>query len=217
MGKAHAFARGSDDFDHTQSGIYERNILCKDCDNELGRWENIAARSFRKIRLESKNDALGENIFEGVSGDEILRFIAGLLWKYSVASKENGRIDLGPYQPLMEGIAFSHQQVPNSIDALVFRLRRYEGDDDVFAYRAPKPNRQEGVNGYRILVGGMFIFVKTDKQTPLGGALERIGIRGKSDLPYVLWRAQDFEEYRLSAKLAHKGRLSDFLDKQDGQ
>lgn len=217
VGKAHAYARNSDDFDHTQSGIYERNILCKDCDNELGKWENIAAKAFRQIREESKDDPLGEHKLKDVSGDEILRFIAGLLWKYSVASKDNGRIDLGPYQDLMKGLAFSLQQVPNSIDALVCRLRRHEGDDDVFAYRAPKPDRQEGVNGYRVLVGGMFIFVKTDKQTPRGGALERSAMRGKSDLPYVLLRAQDFEEYRLSAELAHEGRLSDFLDKQDGQ
>ena len=43
VGKSHAYAHGPNDFDHTQSGIYERNILCANCDNELGKAENIAA------------------------------------------------------------------------------------------------------------------------------------------------------------------------------
>jgi hypothetical protein len=195
--------------------VYERNILCATCDNKLGKWENIAAKTFRLIRTQSKNYPLGEHILKDVSGDDILRFIAGLLWKYSVASKENGAIDLGPYQDLMKDLAFSDQKIPLSIDAILCRLRRHKDDDDVFAYRAPKPDRQENVNGYRILIGGMFIFFKTDKQTPRGGAQERSAIRGKSDLPYALLSAQDFEEYKLSEKFARKGRLSDFLDKQD--
>ena len=216
VGKAHAYVRSSNNFDHTQSGIFERNILCKTCDNELGKFENIAATAFRKIREEAKNSALGEYTLRGASGDDILRFVAGLLWKYSVASTKNGRIDLGPYQKVMRDIAFALKPIPTNIDALLCRLKSHNGDDGVFAYRAPKPDRQENVNGYRILVGGIFIFVKIDQQTPRGGALERSSVRGKTNLPYVVLRAQDFEEYLLSASLAHDGRLSAYLDKQDG-
>ena len=43
---------------------------------------------------------------------------------------------------------FSHINVPKVIDALLIRLKRHRDDGDVFAYRAPKPDRQEGMNGY---------------------------------------------------------------------
>jgi hypothetical protein len=217
VGKEHAYARGPNDFDHTQSGIYERNILCAICDNKLSKAENIAARAFRVIRTKAKISPLGEDVLDDVAGNDILRFVSGVLWKYSVASQQNGMIYLGPYQNVLRDVAFSNKLIPQSIDTLLIRLKRHQDDDDVFAYQAPKPDRQEGVNGYRLLLGGIFIFAKIDKQNPKHGALERCSIRGKPNVPYVVMRAQDFEEYRLSAKLAHSGKLSDYLDKQDGR
>lgn len=216
-GKAHAVARATDDFTHTQSGLYEKNILCAECDNKLGAWENTAVKTFRAIRDAAKLSSFGEYVLDGVKGDNILRFVTGVLWKYSVASPENGRIELGPYQNTLRDVAFSRINVPNTIDALLIRLKRHCDDGDVFAYRAPKPDRQEGVNGYRLLVGGVFVFARIDKRAPKHGALERASIRGKSNLPYVVMPAQDFEEFNLPAGLVHSGRLSEFLDKQEGK
>jgi hypothetical protein len=210
-------AHGSDDFTYTQSGIYEKNILCAECDNKLGVLENTAAKALRAIRKAAKLSSVGEYVLEGVEGDSLLRFVTGVLWKYSVASPENGRIELGPYQNTVRDVAFSRINVPKTIDALLIRLKRHRDDGDVFAYRAPKPDRQEGVNGYRLLVGGVFIFAKIDKRNPKHGALERASIRGKSNVPYVVMRAQDFEEFSLPARLIHTGRLSEFLDKQQGK
>lgn len=216
VGKAHAVTREPDRFSYTQSGLYEQNILCAACDSKLGSMENVAAQAFRKIRKTAKTLSFGEYLLNGVTGDSILRFVCGVLWKYSVASQENGRIELGRYKDILRDVAFSSINVPPEVDALLLRLKRGQSDDEVFAYRAPKPDRKEGVNGYRILVGGMFIFAKLDRQTPRGGALARASIRSKPDLPYAVVRGQDFEEYRLSAKLANSdGRLSKFLDQQE--
>lgn len=214
VGKAHALVRSSEDFDTTQSGIFERGILCKTCDNELGKFENYAAMRFRKIRQDTKASHYGLHVLSDTSGDNILRFAAGLLWKYSVASQESGRINLGPYSDILRDIAFSQKTIPKNVDAIVVRLKTHDEDDGVFAYRAPAPDRKENVNGYRILVGGMFIFVKLDQQVPHGGAFEHFSIAGKSALPYTVIHAQHFEEYQLAEKLVHNGRLSDFLDKQ---
>jgi len=74
--------------------------------------------------------------------------VTGVLWKYSVASAENGRIEVGPYQNTVRDVAFSRINVPKLIDALLIRLKLHRDDGDVFAYRAPKPDRQEGMNGY---------------------------------------------------------------------
>lgn len=215
VGKAHALAKGSGGYDYTQSGIFEKNILCKNCDNSLGSLENIAVQTFRKIRQAAKDSPIGQYLLAGVSGDDILRFAAGILWKYSVCSEKNGRIDLGPYRQVFKDIAFGKGPVPANVDALLFRLKTHEQDDGVFAYRTPKSDRQEGVNGYRMLVGGMFIFIKTDKQTPKSQAHVLGSVRGKTDLPYVVLPAQKFEEFSKSRRLALADPISGFLDKQE--
>jgi len=215
VGKAHVLVKKPEDYDCTQSGIFERDILCKDCDNDLGKFENIAAQTFRKIRKSAKGAAVGKYILADSAGDDILRFAAGILWKYSVSSERNGRINLGLYRDILRDIAFSQSPIPASIDALLFRLKTHDQDDGVFAYRTPKPDRQEGVNGYRLLVGGMFMFIKTDKQTPKSHAHTLGSIRGKVDLPYIVLPAQEFEEFSKASNLAQSEPLSAFLDKQE--
>lgn len=217
VGKAHALVRSPEDFDHTQSGIFEKDILCKDCDNSLGKLENIAAQTFRKIRSSAIGAAIGSYALPGSAGDDILRFAAGILWKYSVASEQNGRIDLGPYGEILRNIAFNQSPIPASIDALLFRLKSHDKDDGVFAYRTPKPDRQEGMNGYRLLVGGMFIFIKIDKQIPKTHAYQLGSIRGKTDLPYIVLPAQKFEEFSKASNLVKSEHLSAFLDKQENK
>lgn len=217
VGKAHAIVHASDKLRQTQSGLYERNILCSQCDNEIGKFESTAITAFRTIREQAKGLSVGEFVLGGFSGEDIIRFVAGLLWKYSVASKENGRIILGPYQEKLKNIAFHKSSIQPEIDVILIRLKRYEEDGSVFAYRAPCPDRQEGVSGYRILVGGMLIFVKLDKQTPKKGALARASIRGRSNLPYAVLSAHDFEEYSIPKAMSQYGRASDFLEKQERQ
>ncbi|MBC2771064.1 hypothetical protein [Pusillimonas minor] len=218
VGKAHAVAFKPGKFSYTQSGLYEQNILCAACDNKLGLAEKLAIQTFRRIRKEAKALPVGEYLLSGIAGDSILRFICGVLWKYSVASKENGRIALGRYQDILQKTAFTSIDVPSGVDAILCRLKRHKDDDEVFAYRAPSPDRKEGVNGYRLLVGGIFIFLKLDRQIPARGALARASIRNRPDLPYVVLHAEDFEEYKLPSKLINNdGRLSSFLDKQEKQ
>lgn len=214
VGKAHALAKGPEGYDYTQSGIFEKDILCKDCDNNLGKFENIAVQAFRKIRASAKGAAVGQYFLAGSDGDDILRFSAGILWKYSVCSKENGRIDLGPYRDILRDIAFNQSSIPASIDALLFRLKTHNEDDGVFAYRTPRSDRKEGVNGYRLLVGGILIYIKIDKQTPKTHAYTLGSLRGKSNLPYVVVPAQRFEEFSMASKLVQGEPLSSFLDKQ---
>jgi hypothetical protein len=214
VGEKHIVAYGPKKFEHTQSGLFGKNILCGDCDGQLGALENKAVQAFRNIRKAAKTTPFGEFRLENVSGNDILRFACGVLWKYSVASKEKGRIDLGPYQNIARAVAFSEVDVPPAIDAVLIRLKRTHDDDDVFAYRAPKPDRQEGVNGYRMLVGGIFIFLKIDKQRPSKGTLTRGSIQGHAYLPYAVMPAQAFEEFRSAAALVHSdGKASAFIDK----
>lgn len=51
VGKMHAAGViNSNKFTPTQSGVFDKQILCAKCDGELGELENYAAKTFRIIR-----------------------------------------------------------------------------------------------------------------------------------------------------------------------
>ncbi|NVJ18994.1 hypothetical protein [Myxococcus sp. AM010] len=217
VGKAHAVVRESGEYEDTQSGIWNRDILCGACDNEIGKLEGGAKQSLDALRAAAVGKPLGVHRLAGVAGDDIIRFLAALLWKYASTKPSQGRIELGPYKAILENIAFRGAPIPSSVNAVGFRPLRAQNDDGVFAYRAPKPDRKGGVNTMRLMVGGVVFFVKVDKKTPRDDAFREGGMAGQTDLPYWLAPASMFEEFTVGRDLVNRGELSLFLDRQEGR
>nr|BDT32086.1 hypothetical protein MFMH1_17550 [Myxococcus sp. MH1] len=216
VGKAHAVVRDSGEYEDTQSGIWDRDILCRDCDNRIGRWEGGAKQSLDALRADAVGKPWGLHWLAGVVGDDLIRFLAALLWKYSSTRPALGRIELGPYRAILEDISFRGALVPSSVNAVGFRLLREQGDDGVFAYRTPRLDRKGGVNMVRLMIGGVLFFVRLDQRTPIDAVLREGEIAGRTDLPYWLAPASMFEEFTQGRELVNRGELSLFLDRQEG-
>jgi hypothetical protein len=216
-GEAHAVVSDSDKYRITQSGIWDRDILCGDCDNEIGKLEGDAKQSLAALRADAAGKPLGVHRLAGVAGDDIICFLAALLWKYGSTKPANGRIELGPYKQVLEDIAFRGAPIPSSVNAVGFRLLREQDDDGVFTYRTPRRDKKDGVTVMRLMVGGVVFFVKLDRRTPSGATFREGGMAGQTDLPYWLAPASMFEEFTKGRHLAHRGKLSDFLDRQEGR
>jgi hypothetical protein len=216
-GTAHAVVSDSDKYRDTQSGIWDRDILCRDCDNEIGKLEGDAKQSLAALRADAAGKPLGVHRLAGVAGDDIICFLAALLWKYGSTKPANGRIELGPYKQVLEDIAFRGAPIPSSVNAVGFRLLREQDDDGVFAYRTPKPDKKDGVNVMRLMVGGVVFFVKLDRRTPSGATFREGGMAGQTDLPYWLAPASMFEEFTTGRHLVNRGKLSHFLGRQEGR
>ncbi|WP_457337694.1 hypothetical protein [Rhizobacter sp. P5_C2] len=150
--------------------------------------------------------------------DVTLRFYAALLWKYAVARRDLGQIDLGPYKSELQTVAFEGTPIPAFFDAALMRLRINRDDAGVFAYRAPKPDRQNGLNMYRVLVGGVLAFVKVDRRPWGNSPLRDIALGSATNTRALVMAAQRFEEFKTPQHLAHNDtRLSAFLDRQDAR
>ncbi|TDY02418.1 hypothetical protein [Thiohalophilus thiocyanatoxydans] len=217
-GKSHATAVKTDgSFHPTQSGTFDKNILCATCDGELGRLEEYAAIVFANIRKGSINRGFGIKECHGIDKDKILRFCAGILWKYSITSEEYGKIDLYSYQDEIKKIAFGEIEIPSWFDVALVRLLIHKQDDEVFAYRAPLNLKKQNVRLYNFMLGGMVCLVKANKKKMnFGDELSKILLNQEGELRYLLAPAEVSEEYRLSKQLANESsRLSAFLDKQD--
>ena len=215
VGKMHAAGViNSNKFIPSQSGIFDKQILCAKCDRELGELENYAAKTFRIIRENYVNNADGIKKIPSRDPDIICRFAAGILWKYSIAAENLGKIDLEDFSEDIKKYAYGEIARPSFFDGLFIWLRIYKGVPDLFTYRAPFPIKLEGINAFRFLLGGMLFIIKVDanpfKPSPLSGTF----FSNSSDLNFSIAPAQFFEEYTDAKKLAFEdGSLSNFLDK----
>lgn len=216
VGNAHAFVSPSrSGYQETQSGIWDSSILCGHCDSSIGRFEESTAKAFAFLR----GAGIGADEFSVVSAEQApdvtLRFYAALLWKYAVARRDLGQIDLGPYKSELQSVAFMGAPIPDFFDAVLMRLRRSPDDAGVFAYRAPTPDRKHSINMYRVLVGGILAFVKVDRRPWADPLLSKFALGSATSTRALVVAAQAFEEFKKSQYLAHSdSRLSAFLDRQ---
>lgn len=186
-----------------QTGTFDHNILCIRCDGILGEWENEAIKTFRAIR--ERAIGMVDGAHGTVDGDSssILRFCAGLLYKYSLTTSKFGRIELGPYQEPLRRVAFESAEIPSLLNVALFRLRLHRDDGSVFAYRAPMNDRDKmtGANMFRVLAGGVFLLIRVDKRPTIPSPLSRLWLRERRDIIFNAAPAQAFEEYRIPGRI----------------
>jgi hypothetical protein len=80
-------------------GIYDRGILCGDCDNKLGTLDDYALDVSR--RFATAHFVRPDGLFEmsNVGGDRFATFVLSVLWRASITSRpEFAKVSLGPYE-----------------------------------------------------------------------------------------------------------------------
>lgn len=216
-GKSHAAAATQNGgFEVKQSGVWDREILCGDCDGKLGVFEQYAHRVAQDIRQHGSGVSWKANLLVGTENLRILRFCAGILYKYSLTTRANGRIELGRYKDVLREFIFNlDSNVPSELDVIVMRPLRYSDDRDVFAYRAPVMDYQSGVNLYRMMMGGLIFFVHLDKRTVTEERVQKMLIKNCTEgLPFMTVDAANFEEFTMPREMIQSNeRLSAYLDK----
>jgi hypothetical protein len=216
-GMSHAAqVNASGNFLISQSGVWDSTILCSTCDGVLGEYERYAHKVSSGVR-DRGSDASGRiKIMSNVDTVKMLRFCAGILYKYSLTSERSGKITLGRYKNIIREFIFDQAKpAPNELDVFIFRPLRHYGDKGVFAYRAPLPDRKYGINMYRMMMGGLIFFVKLDRRRISDPNITPFLIKGREELSYLTVPATLFEEFKLARDaLRINPRLSDYLDQQ---
>jgi len=182
----------------------------------LGALENYASKILKNIRQDAIDKPDGITVAPSMRGDDLLRFCAAILWKYSITKNDFGRIQLGSYQELLRQVAFQNIDIPESFDAAMFRLRLSKSDDSVFAYRAPSPDRKYGVNFYRLFLGGVLFLIRLDRRMIKNDELKSLWLREAKQVRYNILPAQYFEEFKKAQEhITSNPKLSRFLGKQE--
>jgi hypothetical protein len=198
---------GKDRPTKSHTGVYDRGILCGDCDSLLGDQERYSVELLRQARMVAA-PSRGVVTIEPIDGDRMVRFAAGIAWKYAVTTQP-GRINVGPYVDRLRDVSLRNAPIPPSLDVAMLRILELDGD--VYFYRTPMPDRKEGINVVRFSVGSFLFFLKIDKRSNGSMLPSDCWLRGRRKGAFVVMPAELTEEGRMHRSLASSGPSGRFF------
>lgn len=201
-------------FKRTRTGVYDDSILCGNCDQKLGNYENAALKMLRRVtaRITKTDYSLATfpvATIRDVSGSELIRFAAGIVWKYSVSDSYKGGLTLGPYQTDLQNVAFENAEIPNKIDLLCFALHGPLARSRF--YKEPFMDKQHDVNIVRFSVRGCVFFLKLDKRLPTDSHTRQFWLRGKTEADVIIASEDRFDEVETLKELIHQNNVQGYL------
>lgn len=182
----------------SNTGVYDRGILCGPCDSILGGHEDYALELLRELRKANAppGGIIGVN---PIDGDRMVRFAAGIAWKYAVTTQP-GRIGIGPYVDVLADVALRGMSIPTSVDVAMLRI--VELDGDVYVYRTPMPDRKDDANVVRFTVGSFIFFLKIDRRRNGSTLPAECWLRGRTKGAFLVGPAELTEEGRMHRQLS---------------
>jgi len=82
----------------THHGVYDKHILCQDCDGKLGELDDYALNVCRRFPKEHSFGSDGMFEMRNIDGDKFATFILSVLWRASISSRpEFRKVSLGSF------------------------------------------------------------------------------------------------------------------------
>lgn len=165
-------------------GIYDQNILCRDCEDKFQRPDAYAAET-----LISRNgqDPITDGKYVagyrlmGVDCDLLKRFFVGVLWRESISSAEFfSKVSLGPLEDMARRVAWGEVSVDE--DQFSYALARFEGPETLAKIILdPHPERFDKVRYYRFYLAGYVLYIKASSR-PTPQAFKRLIARDNEQI-----------------------------------
>ena len=151
------------------SGIYDRTIVCNDCESKFSTPDDYAKRFFRDqvnswAEIVHEKDIIGYEV-ESFDYSKLKMFFISTMWRASVSQQDIfKRVSLGPFENVAKSMILSNY--PGSEEEFSVVIQRYEGEIkiifDPYFIRDLK-----GANFYKMYLPGFAILIKVDqRKTP---------------------------------------------------
>ena len=141
-------------------GIYEK-LLCRECEQRLGKWEGYARNVFcgndPRVKVQDFQDRL---VISGLQYDPFKLFQMSLIWRASITNRpELHRINLGPHAERLRKMLI--EEFPGEsyqYGAIIMSLPRSQDQIMRELIYPPErlPNKIDGHTAYRAILGGLF-------------------------------------------------------------
>jgi len=189
-------------------GIYDNSILCKECDREIGKYDDYAKKIFLDTQLKNHASLKEAYLIQNIKDiPKIKLFFVSLLWRASVSGlKEFKKINLGNYENKFRKILFNNKSDLGEIEIIIGKF-----DSKIIPTLTnknillPLKTKINGINTYIVyLPMGFKIWVKVDKRN-FPDPLNKIAINNiKNEI--LVMRLGDYEkskEFKIMSSLAN--------------
>jgi hypothetical protein len=160
----------------TQSGLYVPDVLCKDCENFLGRWDNYAQNFLLKevnINPFGYKEATVEQV-DCFDYKQLKLFCMSVLWRSHISrdkvigsSKFFSGVNLGEtWENELKNLLLKED--PSDKDTFSVSIFIYTGIE-AQSILPPRRQRHNHVNYYRFRMGNYGFIVKVDQRNFLNG------------------------------------------------
>ena len=145
-------------------GIYDREILCADCDGIFSPWENHA----HKVLIQNFSEELaifwnGQKIAYNITDFDyklFKLFFISLLWRASISKNIfYRRISAGPFEQILKDMILSFDPGPPQKFAVT--LAKFS-DPNITVMMDPHPEKFNDINYCRFYLTGFMAYIKVD-------------------------------------------------------
>jgi hypothetical protein len=146
-------------------GVYDRNILCIECERIFGTWDNYAQDFLNGVPQSATPIRYGNSII----GYEVpyynyatlKLFFISLLWRAGISKHSfYAKVKLGPYEALLRN--YIAQKNPGTGDEFAVTLAKF--NYHLVPFFDPHPEKFEAINYYRFYLGSYVAYIKIDKR-----------------------------------------------------
>jgi hypothetical protein len=148
-------------------GIYDKEILCGECELMFQDLDNYA---HRVLIGDVVSEELGDKdrpialLLKNVDVRKLEKFMASVLWRASISGHDfYKRVELGPYLDAFKRIVWKQELNTNLLPGFI--LSKFNGAFGNGLMFDPHPERWYGVNYYRVYLGRYVAHIKVDKRT----------------------------------------------------
>ena len=167
----------------SQQGIYDKNILCDECDNKMGLFDQHAFEQLVKVRGSPVLNLPGLRALKYGGADAVMvhKFVASVAWRASKSKQEYfSRINAGSFEKILQDSFSGDIAAIKQLDCFIA-----EFDQEDLPFLNPQYSRMEGVR-FLVIFANRFIFhIKVDKQKTPEMFREFIIKSGSPVLSYV--------------------------------
>jgi len=188
----------------TLTGVYDQCILCKECDWQLGHFDEHAAKSL----IQSKNvknlkeEDVKIRLYNDADAGMIQKFILSLAWRASITSHEFfNRVRLGPYEEKVREVFLTDHADPLQLSVWIAEFDDQNYDN---SFLNPHCSKFDGVTVWQFYANRFVFYMKADKQK-IPGYFEPIRLEpGK----VVMSLVRDWHESQEKAAMAKTAKAN---------
>ena len=191
-------------------GEYDSNILCEQCDNQLGvfdqhAYENLVLDSGTPFGHQGKT--LGFS-YPKADSTLIRKFITSVVWRASISGRNYfNRIRLGKYEDVFKEYFLGDDNIGLSISCLMAEFDR--GD---VPFLNPQYSRMEGIK-FAVVFANRFTFYAKVDQQPLPDVFKQSEIKQGSLVTSIMREWETSHQKRAMLELVHQNPKPGFWKK----